>query len=183
MIIEKIPFQIDFPLKILKNQKVNFKDKEERKKIFQRHIYYYKYGKIRNTILEKRSYIFFNLAGKVVKFLNKENPSLSILGVSVFGSSLYLNRPGDFDFLVITKGNVFSHIKTKFILEIDGKISKYSVEISIKGIENFSKGVFDTKSDFPIKSQRPIIYRTAISLFRRHMPILGYDFVINRNIF
>ena len=42
MIIDKIPFEIDFPLKILTNKKVNFKDKKERKKIFKRHIYYYK---------------------------------------------------------------------------------------------------------------------------------------------
>ena len=88
MIIDKIPFEIDFPLKILRDKKINFEDKKEKEKIFKRNIYYYKYGKIKNLYLEKRNRIFVSLAKEVVEFLGKKYPYLGILSVSIFGSSL-----------------------------------------------------------------------------------------------
>lgn len=183
MIINKIPFEIDFPLKILKNQKVNFEKKKEREKIFRRHIYYYKYGKTKNFFLEKRNKIFFSLAKEVTKYIKKVHPNLDILNISIFGSSLHSKNFGDFDFLVITRGNVFRYDETELIITKNEKKMKYPVGVSIKGIENFSKGVFDEISNIPLDHQRPIIYRTAISLFRRHIPIIGYDFVNNKASF
>lgn len=183
MIIDKIPFEIDFPLKILKKKKINFEDKNERKNFFKRHIYYYRYGKIKNPYLEKRNRVFFNLAKEVVRFLGEKYPYLDVLSISIFGSSLYSKNPGDFDFLVITKGNKFSYDKTKLTIMENGEQIEHSVGISIKGIENFSKGIFDSKSNISLNLQSQIIYRTAISLFKRHIPIFGYDFVNNNKIF
>ena len=102
MIIGKIPFEIDFPLKILENRKINFEEKKTREKIFRRHIYYYKYKKIKNPYLEERSETFFKLANEVIKFLKGKHSHLEILGVSIFGSSLYSKNPRDFDFLVMS---------------------------------------------------------------------------------
>lgn len=183
MIIGKIPFEIDFPLKILDNKKINFRNKKEREKLFRRHIYYYKYGKIKNSFLEKRNKIFFSLAKEVVKFLEEKYPYLYILSISVFGSSLYSKNPGDFDFLVITKKNIFSYDETKLTITENGREVKHPVGISIKGIENFSKGIFDSNSNVSLNFQSQIIYRTTISLFRRHIPIIGYDFVNNKKVF
>ena len=183
MIINKIPFQIDFPLKILDNKKINFLDKKEREKLFRRNIYYYKYKKIENSLLEKRSKIFFSLAKELSKFLRKKYPSLDSLSISIFGSSLYSKNPDDFDFLVITKGNIFSYDKTKLVITENGREVKYLVGVSIKGIENFSRGVFDEKSNVSLNIQSQIIYRTAISLFRRHIPLIGCDFINNRKTF
>ncbi len=183
MIIQRIPFEINFPLKILKNKKINFKVEKEREKIFKRHIYYYKYKKIKNTYLKKRWETFFSLAQEIVKFMKKRYPNLNILSISVFGSSVYSKNNGDFDFLVITKGNIFSYDETKLTIIKNGKNVKHSVGISIKGIENFSNGVFDSKSNISLNLQSQIIYRTAISLFRRHIPIIGFDFVDNKKIF
>jgi hypothetical protein len=184
MIINKIPFEIGFPLKILDiRKKINFRNKKEREELFRRHIYYYKYSKIKNPFLEKRNHTFSKLAKEVINFVNKRYPYLDILNISVFGSSLYSKNPGDFDFLVITRGNVFAYNETDLVIIENKKRVKYAVGISIKGIENFSKGVFDRKSNIPLKRQRPIIYRTAVSLFRRHIPITGYDFLDNRKTF
>lgn len=183
MIIDKIPFEVDFPLKILDNKKVNFRKKKEREKLFKRHIYYYKYGKIKNSFLEKRNKIFFSLAKEVIKSLRKKYSYLDILSVSIFGSSLYSKNSGDFDFLVITKGNIFFYKKGKLVIIENGREVKYPVGISIKGVENFSKGVFDEKSNISLNLQSQIIYRTAISLFRRHIPIIGNDFMNNRKTF
>ena len=165
MIIDKTPFEVNFPLKILDNKKVNFRNKKEREKLFKRHIYYYKYGKIKNSFLEKRNKIFFSLAKEVVKFLRKKYSYLDILSVSIFGSSLYSKNSGDFDFLVITKGNIFSYDEAKLVIIENGSEVKHPVGISIKGIENFSKGVFDEKSNVSLNLQSQIIYRTAISLY------------------
>ncbi|MBI2449203.1 hypothetical protein HYV49_02815 [Candidatus Pacearchaeota archaeon] len=176
MMLDKIPFEINFPLKILNNKKVNFRNKKEREKLFKRHIYYYKYGKIKNSLLEEREELFYNLAKEVIRFLAKKHSDLDILNISVFGSALYIKNPGDFDFLVIVKGNRFLYEETKLK-------AKYSVGISIKGIENFSGGLFDVKSDISLNLQSQVIYRTAISLFRRHIPIIGYDFINNRKAF
>ena len=183
MTIDKIPFEIDFPLKVLENRKTNFEDKKERKKIFKRHIYYYKYRKIKNPYLEERSGTFFKLAKELIKFLKRKYIHLDILGVSIFGSSLYSRNPKDFDFLVIARGNIFSYDETKLKIRENGKEVKHSVGISIKGIENFSKGIFDSKSNVSLNNQSQIIYRTAISLFRRHIPIIGYDFTNNKKAF
>jgi len=183
MIIDKIPFKIDFPLKVLTDKKVNFEDKKEREKIFRRHIYYYKYGEIKNPFLERRNKVFLVLAKEVVKFLSVKYPHLDILSVSVFGSSLYSKQNRDFDFLAITKGNLFSYHETDLITAENGGKTKYPVGISVKGIENFSKGVFDSKSEVSLNLQSQIIYRTAISLFRRHIPVIGYDFVNNKEVF
>lgn len=183
MIIDKIPFKIDFPLRILSKKKINFEDKKERGKIFKRHVYYYKYGKIKNILLEERNKILFSLAKGIIKFLKKEYPYLDILNISAFGSSLYSKNNEDFDFLVITKGNIFLYNKTKMLINENGKKVNYSVGISVKGIENFSKGIFDPKSDVSLNLQSQIIYRTAISLFRRHIPIIGYDFIDNKETF
>ena len=183
MIIDKTPFEVNFPLKILDNKKVNFRNKKEREKLFKRHIYYYKYGKIKNSFLEKRNKIFFSLAKEVVKFLRKKYSYLDILSVSIFGSSLYSKNSGDFDFLVITKGNIFSYDEAKLVIIENGSEVKHPVGISIKGIENFSKGVFDEKSNVSLNLQSQIIYRTAISLFRRHIPLIGNDFMNNRKAF
>lgn len=183
MIINKVPFKINFPLKILTNKNVNFKDNKEREILFKRHIYYYKYGKIRNNFLEKRNKIFLKLSEEVIKFLRKENHHLNILSLSVFGSSLYSEKPGDVDFLVIVPGNLFDYKETRLAIIKNGKKIKYPVGISIKGLSNFSRGILDNKSRFSLNLQSQIIYRTAISLFHRHLPIRGYDFKDNKKTF
>lgn len=183
MMIEKTPFEIRFPLKVLTNKVVNFSDENERSNLLKRHIYYYEYGKVRNQILEKRSEVFISLAKKVKKFVEENYPDLDILSVSIFGSSLYSRNPGDFDFLIIVTGNIFSYKRTEFTLIEKGKTWNYKAGVSIKGIENFSRGIFDERSEVPLNIQSQIIYRTAISLFRRHIPVIGYDFIENRNIF
>ena len=88
MIIDKIPFQIDFPIKILNNKKIDFKNKREREKLFRRHIYYYKYERIKNPVLERRNETFFTLAEELSKFLKKKYPLLDILNISVFGKEV-----------------------------------------------------------------------------------------------
>lgn len=181
--IEKIPFQIDFPLKILKNKKVDFENKRERKKIFERNIYYNIYEKTKNPLLEKRNKIFLDLGQEVSKFLKEKYPNIEILTISIFGSALYLNNPRDFDFLVITKGNIFLYEEAKVLIKENKREVKYLVGISIKGTENLSKGFFDIKSNVSLNLQSQIIYRTTISLFRRHIPILGYDLLNNKKTF
>jgi len=177
---EIFPFQIDYPVNILdKSKKINFSNKKEREKIFRRSLFYYKYKKIKNDILEERSKTYLLLTNEVLKFMNKNYPSLNVLNISIFGSSLFSEKPTDFDFLVIVEGNAFLLEETKIIL--NGH--EYPVGISIKGVDNFSFGIFDLQSPTIVEQQNQIIDRTVISLFKRHIPIIGYDFIENKDIF
>lgn len=181
--IEKTPFLIDFPLNLLSNRKVNFENKNVRNKIFKRNIYYYKYGRLKNPFLEERNKTFYLLAEKLSQCLKKKYSSLEILSISVFGSALYSKNPHDFDFLVIVGGNKFSYDEIKLSVFENGARVEYLLGVSIKGIENLSRGIFDKKSNVSLNFQSQLVYRTAISLFRRHIPILGYDFINNEKIF
>lgn len=183
MIITKIPFDIDFPLRILKKKKVNFDNQQERRKIFKRNIYYYKFMNVKNQYLEERSKIFLDLGRRISKVLKMKYPQLKILNVSIFGSALYNKNNDDFDFLIITEGNIFRYEKLKLKVDKSGQNKFFSVGVSIKGLENLSKGIFDNKSKVSLNFQSQILYRTTISLFRRHIPLIGYDFENNRKVF
>lgn len=176
----KIPFQIDYPLKIFNPTKeINFMDQEEREKLFERNIYYNLFGEKRNNLLEKKHKLFFDLGEEVLEYMKMNYPGLDILNLSLFGSSTVLENPGDYDFLAITQGDIF-HLDEP-ILELKG--DEIQTGISIKGIDNYLRGF--KKKDDSIQSNRleQIIDRTAISLFRRHIPLFGKDFINNEEEF
>lgn len=176
----KIPFQINYPLKIFHPTKlINFKYETERKNLFERNIYYKLFGKKRNSLLENKSQLFFELGEKVLKHMKRNYPGLDVLNLSLFGSSTVLDNPGDYDFLAITSGDIFDIQEP--VLELRG--NKIQTGISIKGIDNYLYGF--NKKDNSIQSKRleQIIDRTAISLFRRHLPLFGKDFVNNEEEF
>jgi hypothetical protein len=176
----KIPFQINYPLEIFHPTKeINFIDDEERKKLFERNIYYNLFGKKRNSLLEDKSQLFFELGGEVLEYMKMNYPGLDILNLSLFGSSTVLENPGDYDFLAIASGNVFDLEEP--ILELNR--NNIQTGISIKGIENYIGGF--QKKDESVQSKRleQIIDRTAISLFKRHIPIFGKDFINNEEEF
>ena len=179
----KIPFRINYPVKILDEaKKINFSEKK-RQKLFRRNLFYYKFDKTKNNFLENRWKTYFLLAKKVREFINKKYPKLEVLSISAFGSALYSKNPNDFDFLVIVRGNKFLLEERVLTLSKENQKIKYSVGISIKGIDNFSLGILDLKKKTPLEQQKQIIDRTTISLFRRHLPIIGYDFIENKEIF
>jgi len=184
MIKPKIPFRINYPLEILNRSKeINFNNEIERERIFRRNLFYYRYKKVKNPFLEKRHKLYFLLAKEISKFIQEKYPKLEIQSISVFGSSLYSENPRDFDFLILVKGNIFILEEREILLKYNKKTTKYSVGISIKGIDNFSLGIFDLNSKTPFNQQNQIIDRTVISLFKRHIPLIGYDFLENREIF
>jgi tmRNA-binding protein len=176
----KIPFQIDYPLEIFNPIKeVDFMDKEERRNLFERNIYYNLFGKERNNLLEKKHKLFFELGNQVLDYVNQTHPNLEVQNLSLFGSSTVLDNPGDYDFLAITSGDIFDLEEP--ILELNG--NEIQTGISIKGIDNYLYGF--KKKDESIQSNRleQIIDRTSISLFRRHIPLFGKDFVNNEEEF
>jgi hypothetical protein len=172
-------FNISFPIKIFKRKKVHFKNKKFREQLFKRNMYFYLYNKRLNLLLEKRSKIFLNLASEVECYMKKKFPELEVLNISIFGSSLYSVNNGDYDFLVIVKGNAFDNIQTEVCLF--NRI--YSVGISIKGFENFTNGVLNNNQNFSRDLQNKIINRTAVSLPIRHLPLKGFDFRENNDLF
>lgn len=187
--INKTSFEIEFPLEIFDgSRRVNFTNPESRKEIFNRSIYHFLYTGKQNPLLEKRSRIYMGLSQKVVNLLHEHYPSIEVLSCSIFGSSLFSERPGDFDFLAITNDNEFSLEETTMDLdEVSSEESRrngrYNVGISIKGLDNFKEGICNPLSSVPDEYQKQIIYRTSSALFRRHIPILGYDFLENRELF
>jgi len=177
----KVPFEIDYPLKILDpSKKIDFNNKKAREDLFKRNIYYYKYGGVKNELLEQRHEKYSSLSERLLDYMGKNHPSLDVLNISIFGSSLFLKNPGDFDFLTIVKGNEFSLDESKFLLRENESVP---VGISIKGIDNFVNGFSSSGLEDPKGRLEPIIDRTAISLFRRHLPIFGNDFVDNIEVF
>ncbi|MSS74734.1 hypothetical protein EXS73_00765 [Candidatus Pacearchaeota archaeon] len=178
MKIKPVQFDVGFPLDLFEKNKINFRKKVERKRLFKRNLYYQINGK-KNKILEKRWKIFNNLANIIEKQLLKERGGTKIKSISVFGSGLHSENNEDYDFLVIIKGNTFQNIKK----EIKIKNKAYSVGVSIKGEENLSKGIIDKFAPFDKCFQRAIINRTSISLPWRHLPIKGVDFKENKIIF
>ncbi|MBS3089353.1 hypothetical protein J4461_00550 [Candidatus Pacearchaeota archaeon] len=179
MKIKPILFNIPFPIELFKENKINIAEKKQREKLLKRNIYYCLYKNKKNNLLEQRWKIFFDLATKVREYLAKGYEKNNILSISIFGSALHSINNDDYDFLVIVSGSIFDNVQTKIKLD---KI-EYSVGISLKGEENFSKGVINRKSRFNKEIQDKIINRTSISLPYRHLPILGLDFKENREIF
>lgn len=179
MNITPINFKIDYPIEIFKKNKINFRNKKQRETLFKRNIYYSLYKNKKNNLLDKRGNIFIDLAIKVKEYLSKEDKNFEVLSISIFGSALHSEKNDDYDFLAIVKGNKFDNIKIK--IELDKK--NYSVGISMKGEENFIKGILDKKSLFNEELQTKIINRTSISLPYRHLDIFGYDFKENKKIF
>ncbi|GEM_PF-5440397 len=187
--INRTSFDIDFPLKIFdKSKRVNFIDDKSREEIFNRSIYSFLYAGRKNSLLEKRNQIYHELSRKAISLVQERYSSFEVLNLSVFGSSLFSENPGDFDFLAITNGNKFLLEETTFNLEDlllveERKSKKYNVGISIKGVDNFVNGICNPFLSVPEEYQKQIIYRTASALFRRHIPVFGYDFVENREAF
>lgn len=173
----KMPFQINYPLEIFNySREINFKAKEEREELYSRNIYYYLFNKTRNGILEKKHGLFLDLKDTVIDYMNQTYPEKSIFSISLFGSSLIVDNPRDYDFLVITQGDTFLLDEKK--LMSGGK--EFQVGMSIKGLDNYLRG-FQKKDNLPeTKKLEQIIDRTAISLFRRHIPIFGHDFLENK---
>jgi hypothetical protein len=187
--INKIPFDIDFPIELFDGfKKVDFSNPDKRKEIFNRSIYRFLPHGNKNPLLEKRSQIYQGLSQKVVNLVNRNSPSLEVLSCSIFGSSLFSEKPGDFDFLIITDGNEFSLEETIVDLEEisserSRKDGRFNVGISVKGVDNFKRGVCSPLSSVPEEYQKQIISRTSSALFRRHIPVLGYDFLENGELF
>lgn len=176
----KIPFKVDYPLDILDYSKeIDFSNPEERETLFRRNIYYHIYGGERNRLLAERHEKYHTLSEKLLEYMDCNYPSLKVLSLSLFGSSLFLEKPGDFDFLTIVEGNDFLLDESEFLLEDESAL----VGISIKGLDNFTNGFFSSGLEDPTGRLEPIIDRTAISLFRRHLPIFGNDFVNNSQVF
>jgi hypothetical protein len=176
----KIPFKVNYPLQIFHPTKeINFNNKNERRELFERNIYYNLFGKKRNNLLEKKSQLFLELGKEVLNYMKGNYSDLQVLNLSLFGSSTVLENPGDYDFLVITQGDIF-HLDEP-ILKLNGE--KIKGGISIKGINNYLEGF--KKKDNSIQNNRleQIIDRTAISLFRRHIPLFGRDFINNEEEF
>jgi len=176
----KIPFQINYPLEIFDPTKeIDFMEQKERKKLFERNIYYNLFGQKRNNLLEKKHKLFFDLGNEVLQYMGQKYSNLRILNLSLFGSSTVLENPGDYDFLAITSGDIFDLQEPT--LELNR--NKIQTGISIKGVENYLKGFQKKEESIQGKRLEQIIDRTAISLFRRHIPIFGKDFVNNEEEF
>jgi len=177
--ITKIPFNVSYPLKIFEDNKINFLDHGEREKLFKRNIHYYLFEDRKNPLLEQKHKIYHSLGETVLEYLQVSFPMLDVLNLSLFGSSTFLEKPGDYDFLAITSGDIC--LLQEPLLILNGE--NIQTGISIKGIENYLTGF--KKKDNSVKSFQleQIIDRTAISLFRRHIPLFGKDFINNENEF
>jgi hypothetical protein len=176
----KIPFKINYPLEIFHPTKeIYFMNQTEREKLFERNIYYNLFDQRRNSLLEKKHKLFFDLGNRVLDYMKKNYPKLEILNLSLFGSSTVLENPGDYDFLAITSGDVFDLEEP--VLELNG--NGLQTGISIKGVENYINGFKKKGECIQSKRLEQIINRTAISLFRRHLPLFGRDFINNDNEF
>lgn len=174
-----IPFRVDYPLEIFHpTKRINFVDNEERETLFQRNIYSYLFDKKRNNILERKNETFLSLNERVLDYMGTNYPSLEVLSTSLFGSSLFLENPEDYDFLVITNGDVC--LLDEFTLNLSGK--DIQTGISIKGVDNYLRG-FKNPQNIKDNPLEQVIDRTTISLFRRHLPISGKDFLSNNQQF
>jgi len=176
----KIPFKINYPLKIFHpTKKINFEDKNERDELFKRNIYYTFFDEKKNNLLEEKSNLFFELGKEVLRYMETNHPLSSVLNLSLFGSSTVLENPGDYDFLAITNENNF--LLEEPLLNLGGE--KIQTGISIKGIDNYLYGFKKADETTSSKRLEQIIDRTAISLFRRHIPLFGKDFINNEREF
>ncbi|MCK5625079.1 hypothetical protein KAI04_04520 [Candidatus Pacearchaeota archaeon] len=176
----KIPFKINHPLQIFHSIKeINFRDKSERTELFKRNIYYYLFGEQKNKILEKKHQLFLDLSQKALDYMKTKYSDLEVSNLSLFGSSSVLENPGDYDFLAITNGDIF--LLDEFTLNLNG--NPFQIGISIKGVDNYIDGFKKKDNSIQSKKLEQIVDRTAISLFRRHIPLFGKDFINNEQEF
>lgn len=179
--IDETSFKIKFPVRVIdKNKKIIFSNRKFRQDLIKRNMYYFLYSNKKNPFLTKRLGTYERISQKVIQLIKDKYPKKKILNISVFGSSLFSENPGDFDFLAIIEGNEFSLIETEINL---GQNKKQPVGISIKGIDNFVYGIKDESSSIQEKFQNQIIFRTVSALSKRHLPIWGYDLVDNKEMF
>lgn len=174
------PFNVKYPLNILdySSGKVNLKERKKRKRIFRRNIYYYLYEEVRNPFMKKKLDEYLKKTNEVLEYINEKYPLLKPLNISLFGSALFLEDPSDFDFLAITQGNSFLQEELRSNCK-----DKKKAGISIKGVNNFVYGLSQENSKNSRKRLDRIVDRTATALFRRNLPLWGYDFVNNEKPF
>jgi hypothetical protein len=177
--IKKTSFKIEYPIKILKDKEVDFSNNESRAEIFRRNLYYNLYGEEKNPYLEERAEHFNKAGKKILEEIANRHPDLEVHSLSLFGSRLFSPHPKDYDFLAITSGGEFSY--DNFIIDLDGK-GGVDLGVSIKGINHFENGL---KEEFSsnVKNPHNIINRTVSILYKRHLPIIGKEFVENNNVF
>lgn len=177
--IKDIPFKIDYPIKIFENKKINFTNNIERENLFERNIYYNLHQNQKNPYFKERAEDFYQTGEIVLKEISKKYPNLKIYNLSLFGSRLFSKHPQDYDFLAITSKDEFSY--ENFAINLN-KRKNIDIGVSIKGIENFENGLKENCS-FNVKNPNSIIDRTASMLYRRHLPIIGKEFIENEDIF
>ena len=181
MNLPQVLFTIDYPLRILDNEKrVCLYLDEERAHLFSRNLYSNLFSYCENPFLRPRYPDFVKGGEIILDYLSKKRPLATPLNVSLFGSGLFSNAPEDFDYLVITDGNEFLVDEMEFKTN-DKRIIKSG--ISIKGLKHFQEGYKGPKSKNQNVKLEQIVNRTAVSLYRRHLPVWGYDFVDNENVF
>ena len=174
----KIPFEINCPIAIFNyTKRINYQNFEEMEEIFKRNMYFNSYEGKPNLIFKQRRKKYGILLEKTLNYLQSNYSLEDILSISIFGSSLFSNNPGDYDFLVITKGNKFKmdHAEFHFGKEI------INMGLSIKGVENYTKGYSNLSNSELNEIEKEIIDRTTMSLFKGRLPLYGYDFIENEN--
>jgi len=177
--IKYIPFKINYPIKIFENKEINFTNNIERESFFERNIYYNLHQNKKNPYFKKRAEDFYQTGKITLKEISKKHPNLKIHNLSLFGSRLFSGHPRDYDFLAITSKDEFLY--ENFTINLN-KRKNINIGVSIKGIENFKNGLKENSS-FNVKNPNGIIDRTASMLYRRHLPIIGKEFIKNEDIF
>lgn len=174
--INKIPFRIDWPIEVFDYSKqIDLQNKKSMENIFKRTIHYNNYSNNPLLIFEQRINKYNFSLERILDYLHKDYSPSDISNISLFGSSLFSEKPDDYDFLIFVRGNEFK------LEHLRGNFGKENIEmgLSIKGVDNYKKG----PSQLFTEKQKNIIHRTTVSLFRRRVPIYGFDFVENEKLF
>ena len=124
---------------------------------------------------------FTGIVPFIKEYFKEHHPGLEIINISSFGSYLEAEKPNDIDLLIVVRGNHFG------LDEISIDLSKYpfgsrikpsvrGIGMSIKGEDNFSYGAIDSACAVKEESQKPVLKRTAVALYSRHIVLFGPDF-------
>lgn len=178
---DSLPFEASYPIITFGNEFIDSKDETKKiEKYLIHNFWYQKANSIkRATMLERVMHVNKNLP-IILSFISERYGHLDLdcLHISIAGSFIYSESPGDIDLDVVVKGSFFDYSYFNdgvTILDLTNSISKIS--LTVMGSDNLS-GKHDIRSDIENDGflHQDTILREMLVAPMRNVTVYGHPF-------
>ena len=178
-------FRFDFPVSIFNGRQIDSADKAELLSRLQRAKLHWARPAVAQKETEARMEYFISHVERILGFLRKHRPQYEIINISLFGSYLWAEDPGDIDFDVIVKGNAYEMIlvekdeEKEELFPVSDPLPKPvpKIEITVIGEDNLVQGArYERPLPFDIYHADRVIETTRADFNTRNVVLYGEDF-------